>query len=165
MNIRIQFSSSTIKTLVEALHKAYEQDSLPMVKRISALLAVARGDPVDQVGEMLKVSRATLYNWLKEFMLKGINSFKHRFSRGRKSTFTAPLTLSGHVVIILCESKCFEPRRGSWAHVSERIVSIHDDRAVFLQATGGLLIEGPQRNVDRAFDMFAFELRRRQHLN
>lgn len=88
MNIRIQFSSSIIKTLVEALHKAYEQDSLPMVKRISALLAVARGDPVDQVGEMLKVSRATLYNWLKEFMLKGINSFKHRFSRGRKSKLT-----------------------------------------------------------------------------
>ena len=34
MNIRIQFRSSTIKTLVDALHKAYEQDSLPMVKRI-----------------------------------------------------------------------------------------------------------------------------------
>ena len=82
MNIRIQISSSTINTLVEALHMAYEQASLPMVKRISALLAVARGDPVDQVVEVLRVSRASLYNWLKEFMLKGIQGFKVGSSGG-----------------------------------------------------------------------------------
>jgi transposase len=74
--------------LVDGLQKAYGQGSLPLGKRISALLAVAKGDSVDQVGEMLRVSRACVYNWLKEFMLKGIDSFKYSSSGGRKPKLT-----------------------------------------------------------------------------
>lgn len=88
MNIRITFSSSTIKTLIKALKKAYQQGNLPLVKRISALLAVAEGQEVSQVQERLEVSRSGVYTWLKEFMLHGVDSFRYRSGGGRKPKLT-----------------------------------------------------------------------------
>jgi hypothetical protein len=39
-----------------------------------------------------------------------------------------PVGLAGDVVVDVCEAERFEPARGSWAHVSEVVVAVDDDR-------------------------------------
>ncbi len=70
-----------------------------------------------------------------------------------------PVRLSSYVVVDLGEPKGFEPRRSSWAHISEPIPSIHNDGTILVEATGSLLIKVLYRNVDRTFYMLVFEHR------
>jgi transposase len=55
-----------------------------LVRRISALLGLAKGETVPGVAETVSVSRQTIYNWLKAFMLEGMDGLAYRWSRGRK---------------------------------------------------------------------------------
>ncbi len=52
-----------------------------------------------------------------------------------------PVRLPRLVIVNSGESKGFEPRRSSWAHVSEPIMSIHYNRAIFVETTSGLFIK------------------------
>ncbi len=52
-----------------------------------------------------------------------------------------PVRLSPYVVVNLGETKRFEPRRSSWAHISEPIPSIHNDGAVLVEAASGLSVK------------------------
>lgn len=88
MNISIHFSRPTTKLLVQRLGQAYATGDLRLVRRISALLGLAKGEVVAQVGQMLSVSRQAVYNWLKAFMLCGMDSLVYRRSPGRKARLT-----------------------------------------------------------------------------
>jgi len=88
----------------------------------------------------------------------------------RQPTFTRqasgkPIRLAPNIVINSGKSKGFEPPRGSWAHVSSRIVSIHDYGPPFVQTFGALSIKAFKRDVDRVFDMFVFILTARKDLD
>ena len=88
MNISIRFSRPTIKSLTQRLEQAYAAGDLRLVRRISALLGLAKGESVTEVAEMLSVSRQTIHNWLKAFMLNGLDSLVYHWSRGRKPRLT-----------------------------------------------------------------------------
>jgi transposase len=88
MNISIRFTRPTIKSLIQRLAQAYAAGDLRLVRRISALLGLAKGETVPGVAETVSVSRQTIYNWLKAFMLEGMDSLAYRWSRGRKPRLT-----------------------------------------------------------------------------
>lgn len=93
MHIRIRFSRQTVKALQRRLQGAYEQDDVRLVRRISALLEhVVDGQPVAQVSarwgaqcraHCIGISAATMYNWLREYMVKGLDSLVYRHAGGR----------------------------------------------------------------------------------
>ena len=72
MKVRISISKATVKELVEKLHQAYRAGDVRLVRRVSALLALARCDSVASIGETLGVSPASVYDWLKKLMLEGV---------------------------------------------------------------------------------------------
>ena len=88
MNISIRFTRSTAKLLIERLGQAYTAGDLRQVRRISALLGMAKGETVSQVAETFSICRQTLYNWLKAFMLDGADSLVYHWWRGRKPRLT-----------------------------------------------------------------------------
>ena len=88
MNISIHFTRPTTKLLTQRLGQAYTAGDLRLVRRVSALLGLANGETVAQVAETLSVSRQAVYNWLKAFMLYGMDSLVYRWSRGRKPRLT-----------------------------------------------------------------------------
>jgi transposase len=88
MNISIRFTQRTIKLLTERLGQAYAAGDLRVVRRISALLGLAKGESVAEVAETLSVSRQAIYDWLRIFMVAGMDSLVYRWSRGRKSRLT-----------------------------------------------------------------------------
>jgi transposase len=88
MNISIRFSRPTIKLLSRRLGKAYAAGDVRLVRRISALLDLAKGETVAQVAETHAVSRQAVYDWLKAFILEGLDSLNYRRSPGRKPRLT-----------------------------------------------------------------------------
>ena len=88
MSISIHFTRPTTKLLTQRLGQAYTAGDLRLVRRVSALLGLANGETVAQVAETLSVSRQAVYNWLKTFILYGMDSLVYRWSRGRKPRLT-----------------------------------------------------------------------------
>jgi transposase len=88
VNISIRFTRTTAKLLIERLGQAYAAGDLRQVRRISALLGLAKGETVSQVAETFSVCRQTVHNWLKAFMLEGADSLAYRWWRGRKPRLT-----------------------------------------------------------------------------
>jgi transposase len=88
MNISIRFTSQTVKMLIGRLQQAYRVGDLRLVRRVSALLDLARKATVAQVAEIYSVSRQTIYDWLKALMCHGEDSLVYRRSPGRKPRLT-----------------------------------------------------------------------------
>jgi transposase len=74
--------------LIARLEQAYAAGDLRQIRRVSGLLGIAKGETVSQVAETLSVCRQTVYNWLKAFMLDGVDSLVCRWWRGRKPRLT-----------------------------------------------------------------------------
>ena len=53
----------------------------------------------------------------------------------------APVGLAGGVVVDLLEADAFEPRRGSWAHVSLAVVAVDDHRSSLVEAARRFAVE------------------------
>src|SRR5438445_1700790 len=62
------------------------------------------------------------------------------------------------------ETETLEPPRGSWAHVSLRVVAVGDDRPGLIELAGGRAVQFAQRDADGAGKMLLVILRTRQHL-
>lgn len=88
MNISIRFTSQTVKMLIGRLQHAYRVGDLRLVRRVSALLDLARKATVAQVAEIYSVSRQAVYDWLKALMCHGEDSLVYRQSPGRKPRLT-----------------------------------------------------------------------------
>ena len=89
MAIRIRFARQTVKALQRRLQKAYEQDDVRSVRHIGVLLEhVVDGQPVAQVSARWGIGAATIYNWLRAFMLKGLDSLVYRYAGGRRAKMT-----------------------------------------------------------------------------
>jgi transposase len=88
MQLSIRFTRPTVKLLVQHLKGAYDAGALRSVRRISALLGLAKGESVKQVAETISVSRQTVHNWLKDFLLRGIESAAYGRPTGRKPNLT-----------------------------------------------------------------------------
>ncbi|MEP7198212.1 MAG: helix-turn-helix domain-containing protein, partial [Chloroflexota bacterium] len=62
MNIRIQFSHGTVTALSTRWEGAFRKGDLRLVKRIGALLWLAKGLAVAEISELLGVVEQTVYN-------------------------------------------------------------------------------------------------------
>lgn len=85
MQARINMGKETVKELVVALQKGYKSGDVKMVRRVAALLDIGRGEKIDATAQTHGVSRSSVYAWLKQLMVEGIESLKPKWKGGRKS--------------------------------------------------------------------------------
>jgi len=69
-----------------------------------------------------------------------------------------PVSLPGLRAKNVREAKANEPRRGPCAHVSLVVVAVGSDWLARIQPVGGAAIQGLERDVEGARDMFGFVL-------
>ena len=81
--IRLKLSNTMLTSLYERLQKAYDMGQLRLIKRIHALLYIVDGKDVAEVANILKLSLQSVYNYVKAFILKQLDSLVYRFSPGR----------------------------------------------------------------------------------
>lgn len=88
INARLTVSKETVNQLIEKLQQAYKAGDVRMVRRISALLGVSRGESVSEIALMLGVSTSSIYEWLKQLMVTGVDGLKVEWKGGRPSKLT-----------------------------------------------------------------------------
>lgn len=82
MNIRIRIGTETVTQLLSALHKAYQSGDSRMVQRISAVLDYSRGDSPETVSGKHGIATSSLYAWLKQLLVEGLNGLKPQWCGG-----------------------------------------------------------------------------------
>ena len=80
MSFTLQLSSLTRKQLYRRLQEAYASGSLKLIKRIHALLALAQGQSVSDVAEMLSLGEQTVRDYRNQYLFKGMASLVYRVS-------------------------------------------------------------------------------------
>src|SRR6266853_1520553 len=88
MSFPLQLSSFTRKQLSRRLQQAYASGSLQLVKRIHALLALAQGQSVSEVAEMLSLGEQTVRDYRNQYLFKGMASLVDKAPPGRPSKLT-----------------------------------------------------------------------------
>ncbi len=86
--IGITLTTATQELLTTALHQAYAVGNLRLVRRISALLAVTKGEAIATIAKTWNISRQTVYNWIVAFVEKKTDSLSYRKSSGRPPKLT-----------------------------------------------------------------------------
>lgn len=86
--VRIRLTSATCKELAVTLRQAFRAGDLPVVKRVTVLLGIGRGEPMDVVVGGVGVSRATGYAWLRAFLTEGGSGLRVRWRGGRPAKLT-----------------------------------------------------------------------------
>ena len=74
--------------LLERLRQAYAQGRLRMIKRIHAILYILDGKSVTEVAEILSLSKQCIYNYIKAFLLKRLDSLQYKRPPGRPRKLT-----------------------------------------------------------------------------
>lgn len=87
MNIRIRISKMLRKELVKQLKKAMGQDSR-LAKRILSILEIIDGVEVETIAERLGLSERSVRDYIKQFLLKGVESLKYKRPPGRPKKLT-----------------------------------------------------------------------------
>src|SRR5215510_4079006 len=88
VSFTLQLSSFTRKQLYRRLQQAYASGSLKLVKRIHALLALAQGQSVSNVAEMLSLGEQTVRDYRHQYLFKGMASLVYKAPAGRPSKLT-----------------------------------------------------------------------------
>src|SRR6266487_2297258 len=86
--VSIRLTTETRKQLEATLRRAFQVGDLPLVKRVTALLGIARGEPVEQVAAGVGVSPSTVYAWLHALLLEGVGGRRVRWRGGRPAKLT-----------------------------------------------------------------------------
>src|SRR5688500_18521062 len=86
--VSIRITTATRKDLETTLRQAFKAGDLPLVKRVSALLGIARGEPVDAVAAGVSVSPSAVYAWLKAFLVEGVGGLRVQWRGGRPPKLT-----------------------------------------------------------------------------
>lgn len=85
---RIVLTSEIINKLLNRLDSERKAGNLGMAKRIEAILALSENVSPRQIALVLRCTVQGVYNWIKEFILKGLDSLRRRKSPGRPSKLT-----------------------------------------------------------------------------
>jgi transposase len=86
--VSIRITSETRKELEATLRRAFQAGDLSMVKRVTALLGIGRGEPVTAVAGGLGVSPSTVYTWLRALLLEGVAGLRVHWRGGRPPKLT-----------------------------------------------------------------------------
>ena len=89
--IALTFSKAIVEALEEELWRAQSLNNLRLYKRVQALLWIAAGKSLVEIGHLLKLSSKTVSSWLREFLVNGVKGLlRYRYrGRGRKSKLNA----------------------------------------------------------------------------
>jgi hypothetical protein len=85
MSFTLQLSAFTRKQLYRRLQQAYASGSLKLVKRLHVLLALAQGQSVRAVAEMLSLGEQTVRDYRNQYLFKGMASLVYQSPPGRPS--------------------------------------------------------------------------------
>ena len=88
MNISIHLKGQAVKALHSRWEDAFRKGDLRLVRRIGALLLLARDQDLPAVAEFWKVTKQTAYNWVAAFLLHGLDSLQYAISPGRPANLT-----------------------------------------------------------------------------
>jgi transposase len=88
VSFTLHLSAFTRKQLYRRLQQAYASGSLKLVKRIHALLALAQGQSVSDVAEMLSLGEQTVRDYRNQYLFKGMASLAYKAPPGRPSKLT-----------------------------------------------------------------------------
>ncbi len=86
--VSIRITTATRKALEETLSRAFKAGDLGLVKRATALLGIARGEPVRLIASGVGVSPSTVYAWLRAFLLEGVAGLRVTWRGGRPRKLT-----------------------------------------------------------------------------
>jgi transposase len=86
--VRIRLTTETRKQLETTLRRAFKAGDLPLVKRVTALLGLGRGEPVQRVAAGVGVSPSRVYAWLHAFLVQGVPGLRVRWRGGRPAKLT-----------------------------------------------------------------------------
>src|SRR4051812_49621941 len=86
--ISIRITTETRKELEATMSRAFRAGDLGMVKRVTALLGIAREEPVPLIAAGVGVSPSTAYAWLRTFLLEGVAGLRVRWRGGRPRKLT-----------------------------------------------------------------------------
>lgn len=86
--MRIRIATATRKQLEASLRQAFQTGDLGLVKRVTALLGIGRGESVEQVAAGVGVSPSSVYAWLGGFLLAGVGGLRVRRGGGRPPKLT-----------------------------------------------------------------------------
>jgi transposase len=86
--ISIRITTTTRKELGHTLRQAFKAGDLPLVKRVTALLGIGRGEPVAEVAAGVGMSTSTVYGWLAAFLLEGVAGLHVQWKGGRPTKLT-----------------------------------------------------------------------------
>src|SRR5215475_4701909 len=88
MSFTLHLCAFTRKQLYRRLQQAYASGSLKLVKRIHTLLALAQGQSVRDVAEMLSLGEQTVRDYRNQYLFKGLASLAYQAPPGRPSKLT-----------------------------------------------------------------------------
>jgi transposase len=86
---KLRFTPLTRQQIESKLRLAYATQNLRLVKRISALLQLGRGESVAQVAQTFGLGEQTVRDYLQSFLKRGLSSLKYKTSPGRHRKLTA----------------------------------------------------------------------------
>src|SRR5215470_23259 len=95
VSFTLHLSAFTRKQLFRRLQQAYASGSLKLVKRIHALLALAQGQSVSDVAEMLSLGEQTVRDYRNQYLFQGMASLVHKAPCGRTLRTSAPASGTG----------------------------------------------------------------------
>jgi transposase len=85
VSFTLHLSSFTRKQFCRRLQEAYASGSLKWIKRLHALLALAQGQSVREVANMLALGEQTVRDYRNQFLFKGMASLVYQSPKGRPS--------------------------------------------------------------------------------
>lgn len=88
LGVSIRITTETRKELEATLARAFRAGDLGMVKRATALLGIARGEPVAVIAAGVGVSPSTVYAWLRALLLTGVDGLRVQWRGGRPPKLT-----------------------------------------------------------------------------
>ena len=86
--VSIRITTETRKALEATLSRAFKAGDLGMIKRATALLGIAREEPVKLIAQAVGVSPSTVYAWLRAFLLEGVDGLRVQWRGGRPQKLT-----------------------------------------------------------------------------
>jgi transposase len=86
--VSIRISTATRKELEDVLRRAFRAGDLALVKRVTALLGVARGATMDEAATSVGASASSGYAWLHAFLRDGASGLRVQWQGGRPPKLT-----------------------------------------------------------------------------
>jgi hypothetical protein len=81
--IRISLNNQSRSKCFEMLDQARNSGTLPIIKRLLAVLAVFEGTPYSLIATTLKISKEFIRLWVNALLLKGVAGLKSKKAPGR----------------------------------------------------------------------------------